>query len=147
MTYEKIVTLYDKAEHAEAAKRSLEQAGFAPSEISMISSKTLGLAGDKLGEPGLWHKLFGRDIQQFEATVYGRTVEAGGVVLTVRVPETDAARATSILNAHRYIDLTKRAEQEGLITGAATTTAPKPQPVRQAPVTAAAGASTGEQVL
>ena len=112
MTYEKIVTLYDTAEHAEAAKRSLEQAGFAPSEISMISSKTLGLAGDKLGEPGLWHRLFGREIQQFEATVYGRTVEAGGVVLTVRVPETDAARATSILNAHRSVDLTKRAEQE-----------------------------------
>jgi stress response protein YsnF len=152
MTYEKIVTLYDTAEHAEAAKRSLEQAGFAPSEISMISSKTLGLAGDKLGEPGLWQKLFGRDIQQFEATVYGRTVEAGGVVLTVRVPETDAARATSILNAHRSIDLTKRAEQEGLITAATTatttaTTTAKEQPVRQAPVTAAAGAITGEQVL
>jgi stress response protein YsnF len=146
MTYEKIVTLYDTAEHAEAAKRSLEQAGFAPSEISMISSKTLGLAGDKLGEPGLWHRLFGRDIQQFEATVYGRTVEAGGVVLTVRVPETDAARATSILNAHRSVDLTKRAEQEGLIA-ATTTTAAKTQPVRQAPVTAAAGAITGEQVL
>jgi len=146
MTYEKIVTLYDTAEHAEAAKRSLEQAGFAPSEISMISSKTLGLAGDKLGEPGLWHRLFGREIQQFEATVYGRTVEAGGVVLTVRVPETDAARATSILNAHRSIDLTKRAEQEGLIA-ATTTTAAKTQPVRQAPVTAAAGAITGEQVL
>jgi stress response protein YsnF len=146
MTYEKIVTLYDTAEHAEAAKRSLEQAGFAPSEISMISSKTLGLAGDKLGEPGLWHKLFGREIQQVEATVYGRTVEAGGVVLTVRVLETDAARATSILNAHRSVDLTKRAEQEGLIT-AATTTAAKPQAVRQAPVTAAAGAITDEQVL
>ena len=148
MTYEKIVTLYDTAEHAEAAKRSLEQAGFAPSEISMISSKTLGLAGDKLGEPGLWHRLFGREIQQFEATVYGRTVEAGGVVLTVRVPETDAARATSILNAHRSVDLTKRAEQEGLITAATTTTAAKTQTVRQqAPVTAAAGAITGEQVL
>jgi stress response protein YsnF len=148
MTYEKIVTLYDTAEHAEAAKRSLEQAGFAPSEISMISSKTLGLAGDKLGEPGLWHRLFGRDIQPFEATVYGRTVEAGGVVLTIRVPETDAARATSILNAHRSVDLTKRAEAEGLIAGTTTATTAKPQAVRQAaPVTAAAGAISGEQVL
>ena len=82
MNYEKIVTLYDTAEHAEAARRSLESAGFAPGEISMINSKTLGLAADKLGEPGLWHRLFGRDIQQYEATVYGRTVEAGGVVLT-----------------------------------------------------------------
>ena len=63
MTYEKIVTLYDTAEHAEAARRDLEGAGFAPGEISMISSKTLGLAGDRLGEPGLWHKLFGRDIE------------------------------------------------------------------------------------
>jgi hypothetical protein len=87
MTYEKIVTLYDTAEHAEAARRSLEAAGFSPSEISMINSKTLALAGDKLREPGLWHRLFGRDIQQYEATVYGRSVEAGGVVLTVRVPE------------------------------------------------------------
>ena len=121
MNYEKIVTLYDTAEHAEAARRSLESAGFAPGEISMINSKTLGLAAEKLGEPGLWHRLFGRDIQQYEATVYGRTVEAGGVVLTVRVPEADAARATSILNAHRAIDLTKRAEQSGLLTTAIRT--------------------------
>ena len=146
MNYEKIVTLYDTAEHAEAARRSLESAGFAPGEISMINSKTLGLAADKLGEPGLWHRLFGRDIQQYEATVYGRTVEAGGVVLTVRVPEADAARATSILNAHRAIDLTKRAEQAGLLT-----TAPlhqsKPAAVRPATATTSAGTVTGEEVL
>ena len=140
MNYEKIVTLYDTAEHAEAAKRSLESAGFSPSEISMINSKTLSLAGEKLGEPGLWHRLFGRDIQQYEATVYGRSVEAGGVVLTVRVPESEAARATSILNAHRAIDLTKRAEQEGLLTASA---APRRRhqacpAVRPAPATMAA---------
>ena len=144
MTYEKIVTLYDTAEHAEAAKRSLESAGFSPSEISMINSKTLSMAGDKLREPGLWHRLFGRDIQQYEATVYGRSVEAGGVVLTVRVPENEVARATSILNSHRAIDLTKRAEQEGLLT-AEPAVASKPAPaVRPAPATVAtAGAMSG----
>ncbi len=150
MTYEKIVTLYDTAEHAEAAKRSLESAGFSPSEISMINSKTLSLAGDKLREPGLWHRLFGRDIQQYEATVYGRSVEAGGVVLTVRVPENEVARATSILNSHRAIDLTKRAEQEGLLTAsAAPPVATRPAPaVRPVPATmAAAGATSGEEVL
>src|SRR5690349_9892161 len=136
MNYEKIVTLYDTAEHAEAARRSLESAGFTPGDISMINSKTLGLAAEKLGEPGLWHRLFGRDIQQYEATVYGRTVEAGGVVLTVRVPEADAARATSILNAHRAIDLTKRAEQSGLLTTSTPATAPsKPATVRPATAT------------
>jgi len=145
MNYEKIVTLYDTADHAEAAKRGLEAAGFASSEISMINSKTLDLAADKLREPGLWHRLFGRDIQQFEATVYGRTVETGGAVLTVRVPEADALRATSILNAHRAIDVMKRAEQEGLI---ATASAPKPAAVRPMPITVgAAGAVSGEEVL
>src|SRR5262245_34819890 len=107
MHYEKIVTLYDTEGHAEAARRNLEAAGFAPSEISMINSKTLALAGDELREPGLWHRLFGRDIQQYEATVYGRSIESGGVVLTIRVPEADVARATNILNAHQAIEVLK----------------------------------------
>ena len=61
MNYEKIVTLYDNAEHAEAARRNLVAAGFPASEISMINNKTLALAGDKLREPGLWHRLFSHD--------------------------------------------------------------------------------------
>jgi hypothetical protein len=150
MVYEKIVTLYDTVDHAEAARHSLEAAGFAPSEISMITSKTLDLAGDKLREPGLWHRLFGRDVQQFEATVFGRSVEAGGAVLTVRVPESDVARATSILNAHRAVDLAKRAEQEGLIgtTTAAAIASKVAQPARPAPAAVAAvGTLAGEEVL
>jgi stress response protein YsnF len=150
MNYEKIVTLYDTADHAEAARRSLEAAGFVPSDISMINSKTLDLAADKLREPGLWHRLFGRDIQQFEATAYGRSVEAGGVILTVRLPEADVARAMSILNAHWAVDLLKRAEQEGMIT---TTSAPTPAAISPMPTTVgaagavAAGAVAGEEVL
>ncbi len=151
MNYEKIVTLYDTAEHAEAAKRSLEAAGFAPSEISLINSKTLGVAGDKLSEPGLWHRLFGRDIQEYEAKVYGRSVEAGGVVLTIRVPEAEASRAMSILNAHRAVDLSKRAEQEGLLAtapaAASKPAAERTAPATAAPTTAAAGAASGEEVL
>src|SRR5262249_21203036 len=48
MSYEKIVTLYDTAEHAEAARRNLEAAGFSPRNISMVTNKTLTDAGDKL---------------------------------------------------------------------------------------------------
>ena len=119
MTYEKIVTLYDTAEHAEAARRNLEAAGFPPSDISSINNKTLSMPGDKLRDPGLWHRLFGREIQQYEAALYGRSVEAGGTLLTIRVPETDVARATAILNAHQSVDVLKRAEQQGLLkTGA-----------------------------
>lgn len=120
MTYEKIVTLYDTLGHAETARHNLESAGFPASEISMITGKSLDLEGDKLREPGLWHRLFGRDIQQHEATLYGRTIDSGGAVLTVRVSGSDVAKATAILNAPQAIDVYKRAEQEGLLKSEAT---------------------------
>jgi uncharacterized protein (TIGR02271 family) len=137
MNYEKIVTLYDTAEHAEAAKRSLEAVGFPPSDISMVTKKILDVAGQALLEPGLWHRLFGRDIEQHEAVVYGRAVESGGAVLTVRVPESAAARAMGILNAHNVVDVHDRAMQLELIS---STTSPKaftsPQPQRETLATA-----------
>jgi len=124
MNYEKIVTLYDTMQHAEAARKNLEAAGFSPGEMSMISSKTIASSGERLREPGLWHRLFGRDIAEHEASVYGRTVEAGGVVLTVRVPESEVSRAMAILNAHNVVDVQSRARQQGLIAE----TAPKTMP-------------------
>jgi len=156
MTYEKIVTLYDTAEHAEVARHNLELAGFPVSEMSTITRTTLGLASEQLREPGLWHRLFGRDIQQYEATVYGRAVDSGGAVLTVRVPETDAARATAILNALQPVDLLKRAEQQGLVTAAsvprpampAATPAAMPAVTQAAPATrAAAGTVAAEETF
>lgn len=145
MNYEKIVTLYDNTEHAEAARSNLVAAGFPASEISMINNKTLALAGDKLHEPGLWHRLVGREVRQYEATIYGRSVESGGVVLTVRVPETEVAKATSILNAHQAIDLRNRAIQRGLISEAS---APKVATAPTASATMAAGnAVIGEEVI
>jgi uncharacterized protein (TIGR02271 family) len=150
MTYEKIVTLFDTAQHAEAAKRNLESAGFSTGEISTINNTTLALAGDKLREPGLWNRLFGKDIQPYEAGVYGRAVESGGVVLTIRVPETDVAKATNILNAHEAVDLQKRAMSQGLLANATTpasTPAAAPN-MATAPATMAAGRTlAGEEVL
>ena len=72
MNYEKIVTLFDTAEHAEAARRNLETAGFPAGQMSVVSNQTLTTAGQALREPGMWHRLFGHDIEQHEATVYGR---------------------------------------------------------------------------
>lgn len=145
MNYEKIVTLYDTAQHAEAARRNLEAAGFSPGDISTINTGTLTFAGDKLADAGLWRRLFGRDVQAYEAAVYGRTVESGGAVLTVRVPETDVPKATRILNAHEAVDLHKRAQQQGLIANtAASTAAAIPPP---AAVMAAGRQMPGEEVL
>lgn len=115
MTYEKIVSLFDTTEHAEAARRNLESAGFPGSEISLVSNKTLNQSGPTLREPGLWHRMFGRAIEEHEASVYGRVVEGGGVVLTVRVRDTDTARAMGILNAHKVVDVRNRAIEYGLL--------------------------------
>jgi uncharacterized protein (TIGR02271 family) len=116
MNYEKIVALFDTPEHGEAARHNLEAADFPGSEISIVSRKTLTAAGEALREPGMWHRLFGRDIEEHEATVYGRAVEMGGVVLTLRVPESDVPRAMGILNAHKVVDVQDRAVQQGLIS-------------------------------
>lgn len=132
MKYEKIVTLYDDAEHADAAKHDLESAGFPSSEISIINNKSLGIPGEKLNEPGLWHRLFGREILQHEATLYGRSVDSGGVVLTIRVPETEISKATTILKAHQSVDLLKRAEEQGLLKSLPkTTAATSPMPAEE----------------
>jgi uncharacterized protein (TIGR02271 family) len=142
MKYEKIVTLYDTTEQAEAAKRNLEVAGFPPNEISIVSGKTLVAAGQALREPGLWHRLFGSDIEEHEATVYARAVEKGGVVLTSRVPETDVAKAMGILNVHNPVDVEERAVEHGLIPQPPT---PKPAAPTPAPLKAAAAAATASR--
>ena len=156
MSYEKIVTLYDTAEHAEAARRNLEAAGFSPRNISMVTNKTLTDAGDKLREPRLWRDLFGHEIAQHEAAVYNRTVEVGGVVLTVRVPESDVAKAMAILNAHSTVDVRNRAMQHGLLVAESQpklsvvpppASQSKPAAVPQPAATMAAGAVTGEEVI
>jgi hypothetical protein len=83
-TYEKIVTLFDTAEHAEATRQNLLHAGFAGSEISITGNDQIPTSAATLREPGFWQKIFGNDVAQHEATVYAKAVETGGVVLTLR---------------------------------------------------------------
>lgn len=144
MNYEKIVTLYDTMQHAEAAKRSLEAAGFAPNDISTLSNKTLGVSGGGLRETGLWRRLFGRDIAEREAAVYGRTVESGGAVIAIRVPESEVGKAMGILNAHNVVDVPGRAAQQGLIS---ETSLPKTAPAMSTSPTTAAREFSGEEVI
>lgn len=127
MVYEKIVTLYDTAEHAEAAKHKLELAGFPAGEISLTGKKALNVSGDSLREPSLWHKLFGDDIKAHEATEYGNTIDAGGVVLTARVPEADVPKAMRILNADEPVEAEHHA-LEGSFADRAASPAPLTAP-------------------
>jgi uncharacterized protein (TIGR02271 family) len=118
MTYEKIVTLFDTAQHADAARTNLEHAGFSSSEMSVVSGDQLPKNASELREPGLWRRLFGGEIEQHEAEVYSKAVETGGVVLTLRTDTTNVPKAMGILNQHNVVDVQDRALQHGLLSKA-----------------------------
>jgi len=115
MSYEKIGTLFDTAQHAEAARSNLAKAGFSTDDMSIVSGSELPQSGNALREPGLWHRLFGGEIEQHEAEVYGKAVETGGVVLTLRAEDADVPRAMGILNQHNMVDVQERAVEHGLL--------------------------------
>jgi uncharacterized protein (TIGR02271 family) len=112
MAYEKIVAVYDKAGKAKDAMHALEASGFPSGDISVLSRDSFTDA--EVREVGLWRRLFGRNVGDHESAVYGRTIEAGGAVLTLRLPETDVPRAMKILDVHSPIDVNERAASLGV---------------------------------
>lgn len=104
MSYEKVVTLFDTAQHAESARANLENAGFSVDDISIVGKSALADDVLALREPELWHRLFGRNVAEYEARVYGKTVEGGGAVLTLRVADEQLPKAMAILKQHHRVD-------------------------------------------
>ena len=122
MTYETLVAVYDTPDHAAAAVKALKAAGFAEFDISTFDADRL--KGGKvtmssgLKETGLWHRLFGADVYEHEADIYGQTIDDGGVVISVRVPSNEVAHATAVLNIHRPVDVHDRAVTAGVAPAA-----------------------------
>jgi uncharacterized protein (TIGR02271 family) len=122
MPYETIVAVFDTAAHAEAAVKALKAGGFANADISIFDTDRL--AGGKkaiaagVKEAGLWHKLFGDDVYKHEATVYGQTIERGGVIVSARVLDSEVAHAVAILDLHRPVDVHDRAVTSGIAPAA-----------------------------
>jgi uncharacterized protein (TIGR02271 family) len=118
MTYETLVAVYDTPAHAEAASKALRAAGFHETDISVFSDERLTGGGKikatGLQEAGLWHRLFGTDVYEHEAKIYGQAVEEGGVVLSLRVPDNEVAHATAVLDIHRPVDVHDRAVTSGI---------------------------------
>lgn len=140
MTYEKVVTLFDTKPHAEAAKTNLQHAGFNETDISILSAEALPKGGTALREPGFWHRLFGTDIEEHEATVYAKAVETGGVVLTLRTDQNGVPKAMGILNQHNLVDVKDRAVDTGVLSEKAAATLPEAPVVPPAkPVTSDLG--------
>jgi uncharacterized protein (TIGR02271 family) len=127
MAYEKIVAVYDKAGKAKEAVRALESSGFPSGDISLLNRDSLTDA--EVHEAGLWRRLFGRNVGDHESAVYGRTIEAGGAVLTLRLPETDVSRAMKILDVHNPVDVNERAASLGVATPPVTRASVTPPPL------------------
>lgn len=109
MSYEKVVAVYDTEQNASAALTSLVSAGYRTGDISVIRNEgEAERAG--LHEPGIWKRLFGRDLEHEEAAVLGRSFKEGSVIVVVRVPESHAPTVMSLLDRHKPVDVLDRAK-------------------------------------
>jgi len=100
----------------------LKAGGFADADISVFDDDRLkaGKAAMAAGvkEAGLWNRLFGGDVHKHEAVIYGQTIERGGVVVSVRVLDSEVAHAVAILDLHRPVDVHDRAVTSGIAPAA-----------------------------
>lgn len=123
MAYETLVTVYDTQAHTEAAVKALRAAGFSQSDINVVNKARLesnkGIRGSNLSDPGIWHRLFGKNVVTQDAKIYAQAVEKGGSVISLRVPSTQLAQATAVLESHRSAAAPVHAETAGHAAAAA----------------------------
>lgn len=131
MSYEKVVAVYDTEAGANAALKSLISAGYLTDDISVIRNER---DAEKAGlyEPGIWQRLFGRDLEHHEAAVLGRSLKEGSVIVSVRVPESEAPKVLGLLDTHQPVDIVDRAKAydfKGATAGIAATAGMATMPV------------------
>ena len=135
MTDENIVAVYDTQAHAEAAAATLRNAGVPASAIALhanaaASTGTATTASTAPREQGFWATLFGGD--STDSTVYDRSLESGSTLLTVRVPDTSAARVMHLLEDTNPVDIDERATTYGLAAAAPAAPAAPPRATQAA---------------
>ena len=146
MSDETIVAVYDTAAHAQAAVAALRAASVPDSAISThagTGSMTGAATTAAPREEGFWSSLFGGS-SDTDTNVYDRSMASGSTVVTVKVPDSHAARVMDILESQNPIDIDERATGYGLGQATTTTTQTTAVPVMPAARTAATGtAATG----
>lgn len=108
MSDETLVAVFDTTADADAAISDL-------SEIVPASAITRHDAATRDGElsaegrePGFWSRLFGTE-PETDSRLYDRSIERGGVVVSVHASETQVGRVASILERHNPVDMNERA--------------------------------------
>lgn len=128
--WEKVVSVYDTVDKAKSALNVLKTSGIDTSDASILDRNTLGTGIDHQ-HVGLWRRLFGENVWEHEATVYGDTLRRGGAVLAVRAPKERVAKIMSILDVHDPVDIHEHADKIGAdvpIEAKALVTAPGTAP-------------------
>src|SRR5215469_10472321 len=110
--WEKVVSVYDTTDKAKAALAVLKSSGIDISDASILDRNSLGTGIDQQ-HVGLWRRLFGENVWEHEAAVYGDTLRRGGAVLAVRGPKERTAKIMSILDAHKPVDVHEHAAKIG----------------------------------
>src|SRR5215471_1638607 len=110
--FEKVVSVYDSADKANMAWNVLKRSGIDTSDRSLLDRSILATGIDHQ-HIGLWRRLFGENVWEHEAAVYGDTLRRGGAVLAVRGPKDRVAKIMSILDAHNPVDIHEHAERIG----------------------------------
>jgi uncharacterized protein (TIGR02271 family) len=134
MASETIVAVFDTDAQARQAIAALEASGVSPEAIQHYAkdaSNTIGddreAAVEQRPQGGFWAWLTGEEQSQHaaHATLYDRSIESGGTVVTVITDDREAERIVSLLESHSPVDLEERGAQHGLTgtgTGTQTTT-------------------------
>ena len=110
--WEKVVSVYGTMDKAKSALNVLKSSGIDTSDVSLLDRSTLGTEVDQQ-QVGLWRRLFGENVWEHEAAVYGDTLRRGGVVLAVRGPRERVAKIMAILDAHDPVDVHEHAAKIG----------------------------------
>jgi uncharacterized protein (TIGR02271 family) len=136
MASETVVAVFNTADEAQNAIRALEATGVPSTAIQHYrrdentsyadeSSTGDSVTGDSVtggARQGFWSWLLGEEGgYQDHRTVYERTYESGGTVVTVIVPQDQVDRVVSTLEAHNPVDLDERASQYSSTGTTATT--------------------------
>jgi uncharacterized protein (TIGR02271 family) len=110
--WEKVVSVYDNKDKAKAALNVLQRSGVDTSNVSILDRNNLEGIDDHQ-HIGLWRRLFGQNVWEHEADVYGDTLKKGGAILSVRAPKERVAKIMSVLDVHDPVDVHERAEKIG----------------------------------
>ena len=94
MEYETLIVAYEQADRASAAIVALRRAGIPPSDIKRhpVSPDTIEEIAVPPESPtgsGFFGWLFGRDAVAARIKLYKKALDAGGTVISVRVPIDD----------------------------------------------------------